>query len=156
MPRYASCPPGYRSRKAVPLVAMAAFLAGSQSWAAEPDACSLLTVTEASAALGERVQAPQAIQADSCLWRGTGTATVTVESPGTGRPGFDNAKSRTSPVTALSGIGDAAFEFVSAAGFVQISLVKADRFLTLVVQAGNAKTARSAAEGIAAKIASRL
>ena len=53
-----------------------------------------------------------------------------MQAPGTGRPGFDNAKSRISPTVAVSGIGDAAFVFMSVAGFVEIDLVKADKYYT--------------------------
>jgi hypothetical protein len=111
---------------------------------------------EVSTALGDRIQPPQAIQTGGCLWRGTGTDSVTLEAPGTGRPGFDNAETRISPVVRLTGIGDAAFVFVSAAGFVEVGFLKADNFFTLLVQARDVKSARSAAESLASKIASRL
>src|ERR1700753_1635133 len=102
--------------------------------AATPNLCSLLTAQEIGAALNEHIQPPQSLQTGGCIWRGTGTDSLTIEAPGTGRPGFDNAKARTSPTASLSGIGDAAFAFASAAGFVQISLVKGNTFLTVLVQ----------------------
>jgi hypothetical protein len=162
VPCHASCPPNLRPRMAAPLfgsilIALITFPTGSASWGAEgTDICGFLTVEEVSAALHEQIHAPQPIQSGSCLWRGAGTDSVTVEAPGTGRPGFDNAKERISPTVPLSGIGDAAFAFVSAAGFVEIGLLKADRFFTVLVQMRDAKAARSAAELLASKVASRL
>ena len=162
MPYPAACPPSFWSRMSAPLFgsiwfAMVTVPTWSASWGAEAtDPCSLLTVEEVSAALNERIQAPQSIQSDGCLWRGAGTDSVTLEAPGTGRPGFDSAETKISPIVRLSGIGDAAFAFVSAAGFVEIGLVKADRFFTVLVQARDAKSARTAAELLASKIASRL
>jgi hypothetical protein len=118
--------------------------------------CSLLTTAEVAAALNEKIQPAQSRGPDGCLWQGTGTDSVMVQAPGTGRPGFDNAKSRMSPTVAVSGVGDAAFAFVSVAGFVEIDLVKADKYYTVLVQTQGGKGAQAAAEGLAAKVASRL
>jgi hypothetical protein len=139
------------------LTMLALIASVSQAWGASAtNLCSLLTTQEVGAALEEQVQAPQSIQTGACIWRGTGTDSVTVEAPGTGRSGFDNAKSRTSPTVPLAGIGDAAFAFTSVAGFVQVSLVKAGIFLTVLVQTRDGKGARAAATSLSAKIASRL
>jgi len=139
------------------LVASASFLMWSTAWGADAtDTCRLLTTEEISAALHESIQAPQSMPFGGCLWRGSGTDSVTLEAPGTGRPGFDNAEQRVSPIIPLSGIGDAAFAFVSAAGFVEIGLLKADGFFTVLVQTRDAKAARSVAELLASKIAGRL
>ena len=118
--------------------------------------CSLLTTAEVAAALNEKIQPAQSRGPDGCFWQGTGTDSVIVQAPGTGRPGFDNAKSRISPTVAASGIGDAAFVFVSVAGFVEIDLVKADKYYTVLVQTQGGKGAQAAAEGLAAKVANRL
>jgi len=124
--------------------------------AAATNLCSLLTAQEVGVVLNEPIQPPQAMQTGGCIWRGTGTDSVTLEAPGTGRPGFDNAKSRTSPTVPLTGIGDAAFAFTSVAGFVQVSFVKGGTFLTLLVQTRDGKGAQAAARSLSAKIASRL
>jgi hypothetical protein len=124
--------------------------------AAAPSLCSLLTAQEVGAALHEQIQTPQSIETGGCIWRGTGTDSVTIEAPGTGRPGFNNAKSRTSPVVSLTGIGDAAFAFTSLAGFVEVGLVKGDTFLTMIVQTNGGKGVQAAATSLAGKIASRL
>jgi len=124
--------------------------------AAATSLCNLLTAQEVGAALNTQIQPPQSIQTGGCIWRGTGTDSVTLEAPGTGRPGFDNAKSRTSPTASLAGIGDAAFAFTSVAGFVQVSFVKGGTFLTLLVQTRDGKGAQAAARSLSAKIASRL
>jgi hypothetical protein len=148
--RYAS--PGGRILVVLALLAIASQIRG----AAAANLCSLLTAQEIGAALNEQIGPPQAIQTGGCIWRGGGTDSVTIEAPGTGRPGFDNAKSRTSPAVALSGIGDAAFSFTSLAGFVQVSLVKGGTFLTVLVQTNGGKGAPAAAKSLSAKIASRL
>ena len=124
--------------------------------AAATSLCSLLTAQEVGAVLHEPIRPAQSIQTGGCIWRGTGTDSVTLEAPGTGRPGFDNAKSRTSPTSSLTGIGDAAFAFTSVAGFVQVSFVKGGTFLTLLVQTRDGKGAQVAARSLSAKIASRL
>ena len=124
--------------------------------AATPNLCSLLSTQEVGAALNEHIQPPQSLQTGGCIWRGSGTDSLTIEAPGTGRPGFDNAKKRTSPTVPLSGVGDAAFAFASVAGFVQVSLVKGNVFLTVLVQAGDGKVAQAAATSLSVKIASRL
>jgi len=124
--------------------------------AAAPNICSLLTVQEIGAALHEQIQPPQSIQTGGCIWRGNGTDSVTIEAPDTGRPGFDNAKVRTSPVVSLTGIGDAAFAFTSLAGFVEVGLVKGNTFLTMIVQTSGGKGVQAAATSLAAKIANRL
>jgi hypothetical protein len=118
--------------------------------------CNLLTAQEVGAVLNAQIQPPQPMQTGGCIWRGTGTDSVTLEAPGTGRPGFDNAKSRTSPTASLTGIGDAAFAFTSVAGFVQVSFVKGGTFLTLLVQTRDGKSAQAGARSLSAKIASRL
>ena len=61
-----------------------------------------------------------------------------------------------SPIKRLSGIGDSAFEFLSAAGFVEVGFVKGDAFITVVVQKNDQGAARSAAAQLAATIAGRL
>jgi len=124
--------------------------------AAATSLCNLLTQQEVGAVLGAQIQPPRSLQTGGCIWRGTGTDSVTLEAPGIGRPGFDNAKSRTSPTVSLTGIGDAAFAFTSVAGFVQVSFVKGGTFLTLLVQTRDGKGAAAAARSLSAKIASRL
>jgi hypothetical protein len=116
--------------------------------------CSLLTTQEVGAALHAQVQPPQTMQTGGCIWRGGGTDSVTIEAPGTGRAGFDNAKSRTSPTVTLTGIGDAAFAFASVAGFVEVGLVKGGTFLTVLVQ--TRAGAEAIAKSLSAKIASRM
>ena len=116
--------------------------------------CSLLTAQEVGAALRAQVQPPQFMQTGGCIWRGGGTDSVTIEVPGTGRAGFDNAKSRIAAAVTLTGIGDAAFEFASAAGFVEVGLVKGGTFLTLLVQ--TRAGAEAIAKSLSGKIASRM
>ena len=118
--------------------------------------CNLLTAQEVGAVLNAQIQPPRSMQTGGCIWRGTGTDSVTLEAPGTGRPGFYNAKSRTSATVSLTGIGDAAFVFTSVAGFVQVSFVKGGTFLTLLVQTRDGKGAQAGARSLSAKIASRL
>lgn len=124
--------------------------------AAATDPCGLLTTQEVGAALHEEVRPPQKMQTGGCIWRGAETDNVTIEAPGTGRPGFENARSRMSPTVSLGGIGDAAFAFTSLAGFVEVGLVKGNNFLTVVVQTRSGKDTQAAARSLSAKIAGRL
>jgi hypothetical protein len=124
--------------------------------AAAPTSCELLTQQDVSAALHEEIRSPQSMRTGGCVWRGSGTDSVTVETPGTGRPGFENAKSRTSPGISLNTMGDTAFMFVSPAGFVEVGFLKGNTFLTVVVQTRDGKTAELAAKSLAAKIASQF
>jgi hypothetical protein len=118
--------------------------------------CSLLTTQEVGTAMQEQVQPPQSLQTGGCIWRGAGTDSVTIEAPSTGRPGFDNAKSRMAAAAPLTGVGDAAFAFTSVAGFVEVGLVKGNTFLTVLVQTRGGKGAQATAKSLSAKIASRL
>jgi hypothetical protein len=137
------------------VLALAAIACHSRA-AAATNLCSLLTTQEVGAALHEQIGPPQAIQTGGCIWRGSGTDSVTLEAPGTGRPGFDNAKSRMPAAVSLAGVGDAAFAFTSLAGFVEVGLVKRGTFLTVLVQTGGGKGAQAAASSLSAKIAGRL
>jgi hypothetical protein len=137
------------------MLALVAIASQSRA-AAATSLCSLLTTQEIGAAFHEQIQPPQSIQTGGCIWRGTGTDSVTIEAPGTGRSGFDNAKNRTSPVVSLTGIGNAAFAFASVAGFVEVGLIKGDTFLTVLVQTRGGKGAQAAAEALSAKVAGRL
>lgn len=115
----------------------------------------MITGDEAQQALGERVQPPQGQPFGICQWRGTGTDGISIQPVETGQAGFENAKARTSNTVALSGIGDAAFAFVSQAGFVQVHLLKNGRYVVITVQSrGGANL--NAAKAVAAKVASRL
>jgi len=118
-------------------------------------ACSLLTKSEVEAVLGS-VREPEPDHAGGCFFGSNTGDGVTVQLPGTGKSGFATAKSRMSGATALPGVGDDAFAFVSLAGFVQIYLIKHDQYATLIYQNQRDHAPLNAARDLAAKIAGRL
>lgn len=88
----------------------------------EPDACSLLTTGEATAALGEAVDAGVVPTSGerSCLWSTTKLSTNAVEISVTGMDTFNPDQKSISglTITKVSGVGDAA-HFVSMGGGYQ-------------------------------------
>jgi hypothetical protein len=120
------------------------------------DTCALTTAAELQAIVHQPVRGPVPAGPGICAWQIGGMNAISIQYNATGQAGFDNAKSRTTNTVALSGIGDAAFAFVSAAGFVQVDVVKHNRFVVVIDQGGGAATRLAAAKAIAAKVASRL
>ncbi|HEV8014219.1 MAG TPA: hypothetical protein VGP48_01735 [Stellaceae bacterium] len=120
------------------------------------DTCALATTAELQAIVNQPVRGPLPGGPGICAWQIGGMNAISIQYNATGQAGFDNAKSRTTNTVALSGIGDAAFAFVSAAGFVQVDVVKHNRFVVVIDQGGGAATRLAAAKAIAAKVASRL
>ena len=119
-------------------------------------ACDLLKSADAKTALNGAVGAQQQ-GGDGCSFAGTAPgSSVELEVYDTGRPGFDNARSRISPVTNLPGVGDAAFVFSSAAGFVQVSVVKNGTFFVVTVANDEDSQRQSRAVALAKTIAGRV
>jgi hypothetical protein len=127
--------------------------------AGTPDACALVTASEAALALnGARVGGPQRDQVGGCSWPSLSVPGdgLTVQVIGTGRAGFDAAKKRTSGAVALPGVGDDAFVFVSQAGFVQVGIVKHGRYVSFSLQSQRDAMRLDKAKTLAASIAARL
>lgn len=122
-----------------------------------PNPCSLLTLADATAAMGSLVvNAPHpgtsVCQYQSPTRAGDG---VTLEVINGGRDQFDAARDSTSPTVPLSGIGDGAFVFVSVAGFAQVSVIKGPLYFTVTVMNQRDHHLKESATALARKVASR-
>jgi hypothetical protein len=119
------------------------------------DSCAVVTMDDVQAALKQRVPPPRRDGSGACTWRGTSGDALTIQGIETGQAGFENAQARTHNIVAVAGIGDAAFAFVSQAGFVQLNAVKNNHYVVVTLQKSGAGVL-DAAKAIAAKIASNL
>jgi hypothetical protein len=122
-----------------------------------PNPCSLLTLADATAALRSPVvNAPHpgtgVCQYQSPTQAGDG---VTLEVISGGRDQFDAARNNTSAAVPVAGIGDAAFVFVSVAGFAQVSVIKGLLYFTVTVMNQRDHDLKDSAIALARKIASR-
>jgi hypothetical protein len=136
--------------------ALAPVFAQAPAGSPPTDLCTRVSNADLQAIVHQAVQGPQRDAVGTCIWRIGGMNAITIQPNETGKAGFDNARSLTANTIALSGIGDDAFAFVSQAGFVQISLVKNNRFVVVVYQGGSNATRLDAAKAIAAKVAGGL
>jgi hypothetical protein len=119
--------------------------------------CALLSKQEVESALHQSTRNPEPNQTGGCFFGSTSSGDgITIESPGTGKSGFDAAKGRTRGMTPLSGIGDDAFAFASMAGFVQINLIKNNKYITLIYMNQRDSARMQTAQGLAKLIAGRL
>jgi len=126
---------------------------------ASPGPCAFLTASDAAAVMGSPVMAPRDDHwTKTCYYNsrsvgGDGVALQLIEG---GRSKFDFDHQRISYTKPLSGVGDAAFEFVSVAGFVQVYVLKGSQYFMITLTNRNDRNlARSAAE-LASQIANRL
>lgn len=105
----------------------------------------------------QKVAGPRPQAANICAWQIAGSFAITIQYNETGQGGFDNAKSLTQGTKPVPGIGDAAFVFVSAAGFDAVHVVKHDHYVVITYQGGsNAADRLQAAEAMASKAAGKL
>jgi hypothetical protein len=119
--------------------------------------CALLSRQEVESALHQSIRNPEPNAIGGCFFGATSSGDgVTIESPGTGKAGFDAAKSHTTNTTPLLGIGDDAFGFSSMAGFVQINLIKNNKYVTLIYQNQRDSARLETAKNLAKFIAGRL
>lgn len=128
---------------------------------APPNPCSLLTSADAAAIMRSPVMRPRDdpytktcyYNAQSPMAAGDGVGLQLLDG---GRSKFDFDHQRISYTKPLSGVGEEAFEFVSAAGFVQVYVLKGSQYFSVTLTNRNDRNvARSAAE-LARQIASRL
>lgn len=128
--------------------------------AAQPsgvDPCALVTTADLATITRQKVDGPKPQGVGICAWQIAGRFAITIQYNETGQGGFDNAKSLTQGAKPVPGIGDAAFVFVSAAGFDAVHVVRHDHYVVVTYQGGNSAADRlQAAEGIAGKVASNL
>lgn len=123
-----------------------------------PNPCAILTRADAVAAMGSPVVNPRRDSTGTCYYGsqskpGDG---VSVQLLDGGREKFDFDRGRMSGVAPTSGVGDAAFEFVSAAGFVQVyALAGKQYFMVTFYKPGDPNSRRTAAD-LARTIATRI
>ena len=119
--------------------------------------CALVATADVAAITRQKVDGPKPQGAGICAWQIAGRFALTIQYNETGQAGFDNAKSRTQGAKPVPGIGDAAFVFVSAAGFDAVHVVKHDHYVVITYQGGsNAADRLQATEAIAGKAAGKL
>ena len=130
--------------------------------AGSADVCAAIDDPLAAQALNAPVKRdtnPQSSLPGLCSWRSLGTPgdalTVRVDDGGADKYDFDRAKL---PVHDLQGVGDKGFAFVSPAGFVQIGMMRAGTYVTIVLMlqkgADRLQRATDFAKVVAAKMGS--
>lgn len=122
------------------------------------DPCSLATKAEIEAALGGPAGPPQADRIGGCHWGSMRIAGdgVEIQSKEGGRATFNFDRGRMSSTSALPGIGDDAFAFVSLAGFVQLSLLRHEHYVAIILQAQRDPARLEKAKALAVEVAGRL
>ncbi|HLJ20878.1 MAG TPA: hypothetical protein VKU84_11800 [Stellaceae bacterium] len=122
------------------------------------DACAATDDALAAQALKASVKRnPPSGIPGQCSWRSLGTAgdalTVQIDEGGEGKYDFDHSKL---PVRDLQGVGGKAFAFVSPAGFVQIGMMSAGSYVTIVLMLQNGSDRLQRASDLAKAIAARM
>jgi len=121
------------------------------------DPCALVATADLQAITHQKVVGPKPQGVGICAWQIAGGFALSIQLNETGQAGFANAQSRTQGAKPVSGIGDAAFVFVSAAGFDAVHLVKHDHYVVITYQGGSSAADRlQATEAIANKVSSKL
>ena len=128
---------------------------------AAPGPCALLTPRDAAAVMRSPVMSPRDnpytktcyYNAQSFSASGDGVGLQLIDG---GRSKFDFDHQRISYTKPLSGVGDDAFEFVSAAGFVQVYVVKGSLYFCITLTNRNDRNVARSAAQLASQIASRL
>jgi len=124
-----------------------------------PNPCSMLTLADANEAMGYTVvNAPHAgtnvCQYQTAGYQHAGEGVTLEVNPG-GREKFAFARDRVIGAKPVEGIPDAAFEFISVAGFAQVYVIKRDLYFTVTLtKQGDRQLGRDAVE-LARKIAAR-
>lgn len=112
-----------------------------------PDAFALLTKAEAESALGGPVLDARPDILGNCYY-----ASQTIAGDGVGVE-FD--KNRINGVVTVSGIGDDAFVFISQAPFVQLYVLKDNKYFVVTIYSSRDPNRLETAKGLARKIVSR-
>ena len=119
----------------------------------QADGCSLLTASEAAAALHASSITPRADSFGNCTYQdvfsSNGSIEIQPEDGGASKYDFDH--SNIDHPQDLSGIGDKAFAFVSAAGFTEVHILKGSHYVVV-----NFPGSLSAAEKVAKEVAGRM
>ncbi|MBV9332177.1 MAG: hypothetical protein JOZ55_11545 [Alphaproteobacteria bacterium] len=119
--------------------------------------CDLLTEPDAEAVMGASVGMPSRT-GNTCYYqlRSEPGEGVSLQFNDGGREKFEFDRTRIAGAKPLAGIGDGAFAFASAAGFVQIYAIAHGRYFTVMVFNHRDRNARRTAAELARSIASRL
>jgi hypothetical protein len=117
--------------------------------------CGLATPAEIATAIGAPAGNPQTDRIGGCSWM-SARGGVSVQPKDGGRQQFDFDRRRTQGAQPVDGIGDAAFAFQSLAGFVQINILKGNRYVVMILQSQAPGDHMQAARSLAASIAARM
>lgn len=123
------------------------------------DPCALVTDAEIADALGEEADPGVNSGIGDCQFRGrsgyASTVSISVdENPG--RRAFFESQAARGNVTTVENIGDGAFAFQSTAGFIQITVIKGETMMTVMVAGGNRPDLMAATTDLARQAAERL
>ena len=119
--------------------------------------CALLTAADAAAVMRSPVMNPTN-SLGTCFYGsrsspGDGVALQLIDG---GRSKFDFDHQRISYTKTLSGIGDGAFEFASAAGFVQVYVLKGGQYFSITLTNSRDRALARSANQLAKQIADSL
>jgi hypothetical protein len=119
--------------------------------------CALLTAADAAAVMRSRVMSPTN-SLGTCFYGsqsspGDGVALQLIDG---GRSKFDFDQGSISNTRPLNGLGDAAFEFFSAAGFVQVYVVKGNHYFEITLTNSHDRALRRSAYQLARQIVAKL
>jgi hypothetical protein len=124
-----------------------------------PDPCSLLTLADANEAMGYTVvnaphEGTNVCQYQSSGYQHAGEGVTLEVNPG-GREKFAFARDRVIGAKPVAGIPDAAFEFISVAGFAQVYVIKRELYFTVTLTKQGDRQLGKDAAALARKIAAR-
>jgi hypothetical protein len=122
------------------------------------DPCALLSEAEAAAVLGSPVTPARRSGGVLCQYnsRASASDSVAIQLIAGGRAKFDFDRDRLVAARQLDGVGDAAFEFVSLAGFAQVYVLSHERYFAITLNKQRDRSLRDSAANLARKIAGGL
>ncbi|HXN86101.1 MAG TPA: hypothetical protein VN867_08520 [Candidatus Binataceae bacterium] len=124
-----------------------------------PNPCSILTLADANEAMGYTVVNAPHPGTSTCQYQTAGTQHagegVTLEVNPGGREKFAFARDGVIGAKPVEGIPDAAFEFVSVAGFAQVYVIKRELYFTVTLTKLNDPQVGKEAIELARKVAAR-
>lgn len=122
------------------------------------DACKLLTKSDAETALGQPVRDPRRDSSNSCFYGSESVPgdSVMIQLVDGGAEKLEFDRSRLPKSVPQTGIGSAAFAFVSPAGFVQLSFVKENQYVALMVNKRKDSNLLEATKALATRVAANL
>lgn len=119
------------------------------------DACSLLTASEAESALQTSNITPRPDPLGNCNYQSAsetdGGIEIQPEAGGATKYNFDKQQNNGFQSQDLSGIGDKAWAFFSAAGSTQVHILKGNNYVIVIVP-GSLNTAKAVAKEVAGRM----